>query len=275
MITELGKSAILVDLARGLSFAEFMTFGIDNTAAAVTDERLGFEIYRAEVDLFDYDTVASQVKLRATIPTELHMDIYEVGLLINDDVVDDLSPSSIISYFDSSEADIWSGYTSVDDSVTRSGVDSFRLDVAASGSEILLGSSSPGQFADFAPDDTFALAYNSITGVPDSVEVKFLVDASNYRSYTFTPASGFNVERWTKSNFTETGIAGWDDFTSTEITVTAGGASTSVVFEGLRHDPAVSEEGEILVARYVDATPIEKKGTAEIQVEYTLDVAFN
>jgi hypothetical protein len=270
MITDSGKEIFLRYLAQKVpGVAEYMVFGIGDASPAPEDEVMQFEYFRSPIDLVDYEE--GTLVFRATIPTMLDFDVYEVGLLVNDETgVDGISPQEIITSFDQADEAEWDGYTL---GTGRTGLDSFQLEVPQSSTGTLTRLEPFGEFGDIPANDTFALAY-SCDNAPTQMEIRFVVSPGNYRYYTWTPSVGFNVERWRKADFSEEGTAPWDDFQSLEIIVTAGGSATTVTFDGLRLDSS-EEEQNVLVARDVLAEPIEKRGVREVQVEYRVNLSFN
>lgn len=248
----------------GGSFGDNMVFGIGDTPPTVNDTELDFEIHRTPVDLVDYDDVNYRVIYRATVPDQRYFELHEIGLLTEDANIDTESPSQVISLFDESEQQ-WSGYDSIETVGVRSGTGAFRLNDG--------GTISSGQpiynFASAASTDIFTLAYNLLSGSA-SIDMRLVVDVSNYRSMTIAPAAGFNVHKFLLSDFAETGTAPLDQITSVEFVVTG---TSELLLEGLRIDND-SSESDVLLSRTLVVPAIRKIGVVELQVEYRVGVAF-
>lgn len=282
LITDAGKEVILQFLAGDRNgMGEYMAFGIGEGVPAVTDLSLDFEYHRSEVDLKQPEFIASRLVFRATIPDQKTFEVHEIGLYLDDDTMDEENPNTVITTFDSRDEVDWEQFDGVTYTPAsevpggRTGTASFQLDVPASTTYSLVRNGVFGAFGGLAAGDEFAIAFETLTGAADTIEVRFRVDESNYRSYQFVPAAGFQTHRWKKSDFTEVGVAGWDDFTSLEIVVAAGASGADVIFEGLRFDNVTNNERPVLVSRTLLGTSIQKRGTAELQIEYILNVGFS
>ena len=274
IITTIGREAILRYLSGDdPDFAEHMVFGIGEVPATVDDKYLEFEYHRDGIDIKDHDVIEDKVIVRGSIPDEMTFFVYEVGLLVDNEISDLETPSHLITVFDTQDEAGWSGYD-VDEDNGRTGIDSFTVTAPAGDTATLVRENSFGDFSELTGDDEFVFAYNALDNAPDSIDIKFMVDENNYRVYSFPGGSGFNAERWKRSDFTQVGTAPWEAFERMEIDVNAqGGSSSTVLFEGLRMDARTSAE-ERLVSRSVLDTPIQKKGNSELQIEYIIDVAF-
>lgn len=248
----------------GVSFGEHMVFGVGNTAPALGDTSLEFEMHRSVIDLVDYDEANSRVIYRGTIPDQKYFEMHEVGLLIGDATADAESPSQIITLFDGSSEESWTGFDALETVGIRTGTGAYRLNNG--------GTLATGPFFDFSaadPTDVYSLAYNLVSGTA-SINMRLVVDASNYRSLTITPAAGFNVEKFLLSDFVTTGTAPLDAIATVEFVVTG---TSVLLFEGLRTDND-NAESDVLVARTVLGSPVQKSGVVELQVEYRVGVGF-
>jgi hypothetical protein len=277
IITTMGRAHFArVLIGEQTKAAEYMSFGIGSHPTVTAGiETLHFEYVRSNVELSDAvdSPPTGQIVMRARIPDNRVLQIHEIGLVMRDSFSDDGFPSSLITTFDEGEEEVWTGYD-LNSTDNRTGTSSMALSVNASQTKTITRTEPFGQFEDLANNDTFALAYNSVTGVPATIRIRFLVDASNYRQYQFTPSAGFNVRRWAKSDFTQTGTAPWDGFRTMEIAVIGGGAGSTVVFEGMRVDLAPSIERDFLVSYSKLFEPIRKEGLADLQIEYKIDLVF-
>jgi hypothetical protein len=281
IITEDGRGVVLQFLTGARNgFAEYMAFGIGESEPVVTDTALDFEYHRSQVDLKQAELLSQRIVFRGTVPDEKTFWIHEVGLYLDDDVIDDESPTTVITTFDSlDEAPwyMWDGTQFLEEGFSyaggRTGYESFQLDVPANTDRSLILDAPFGQFGQLADDDQFAISYETLSG-GGTMTVRFRVDNNNYRQVVLPLGAGFNTERWTKADFIQTGIAGWDDFRSLEIIVAGTGAGANVIFEGLRYDVVTGNERPVLVSRALLPEPIHKKGTSELQVEYVMHIDF-
>lgn len=273
MITTNGRERILGYLADTKNFfGEVMVFGMGETAPTIDDHVLEFEMFRSPITIKDYDLENSRIILGAAIPNDVVFETYEVGIAFDNGNTGEGPNLTAYMSFDDTDDGTWSGGTLEESG--RMGPEGYSITVAANESGELVRTDTFIGFEEFNANDEFVLAYDVTDGVPDSIELRFREDASNYRGYSFTPSAGFNVERWKRSDFVETGDAGWDNFTSVEVIVTAGGSPTTVLMEGFRTDKIVAEDPEILVARTVLAEPLVKTEGEEVQFEYTLSMDF-
>lgn len=266
MITELGKPVMLRSLANaGPSFGEHMVFGVGDTAVEAGDTSLDFEMHRASVDLLDYDDENNRIIYRGSIPDQKYFELHEVGMLVEDSSVDTESPSQVITLFDGSSEEEWSGFDALETTGIRTGTGAYRLDDGGT-----LASDGPiFNFASADSTDVFSLAYNLLSGTA-GLTMRLVVDGTNYRELDITPTSGFNVAKFLLSDFVTTGTAPLDEINSVEFVVTG---TNEFLFEGLRSDNN-NAESDILVARTVLTTPVQKSGVVELQVEYRVGVEF-
>jgi len=283
IITEQGQASVVQFLAGAQnSLGDYMAFGIGESTPEATDLRLDFEYHRVEVDLKQPQLAENKVVIRGTIPDEKAFELHEIGLFLDDDIIDELAPNALITSFDiRDEAEwlIWDGVDFLDDEEDleylggRTGPGSFQLDVPGNATWSLIRDGSFGSFAGMQNEDEFALAYETLSG-GGTLRVRFRFDDSNYREYVFTTQPGFNIQRWAKSQFTSVGSSEWDDMRSLEIVLEAGSGGGHVIFEGLRYDMVSPNERPELVSRSVLSSPISKRNTSELQIEYVVDVAF-
>lgn len=283
VITAEGQKEILKFLSGSSNtIGDFMAFGIGEEPATVDDRKLDFEYYRDRVDLRQPVEQDSKILLRGIVEQEIAFTIHEIGLYLLDDVIDERAASTVITSFDAlddAEWLLWDGTEFLEEGFIfeggRTGLESFQLDVPPSSSHSLIRNGVFGSFIDLQPDDQFALAYETLSGQADSLEVRFRVNENNYRAYSFTPSPGFNVERWERSDFTEVGNAPYDEFRSIEIVSTTSSNSSNIIFDGLRFDVISTNNGPVLVSRTVLDEPVEKRRTSELQLEYSIDILFS
>lgn len=269
MITTLGKPIILKALTTsGETFAASMGFGISDAAPVPGDLSLDFEIVQSPVDVVDYDEGTSRILVRSVVPYGVLLNVHEVGISTQDERSDENFVSGMVTFFDDDE-ESWSGYDALETSGVRSGNAAFRLNMGG-GTGLISSSHPPILFEDMLATSTLALAYQRLGGAATAT-FRAHVDASNYRAYSFSLGAGFGVERWTRSEFTETGSAPWADISYVEIGFSGDGP---ILLEGLRQDE-YSVDSDILVARYVLGAPLPVLGSSEVQFEYSLPVVFS
>jgi hypothetical protein len=265
MITDAGKVIIFRYLAGNLpKIAESLAIGVGNTAASASDEILQFETERVTISLVSPDIVNNKLIFKAAIPQEYIGYIYEVGLWygVPSQVI---GGSTTIATFDSDTED-WSSPT-WNTTNGRIGVDA--LQIAGGGSSTL--SDIVLDLSNFSSADSISLAYYADAAI-GNITLKFSTDVSNYYSYTFAAATGYEVKNFAKSVMTATGTPDWANITS--ITVSATGTGNAV-FDGIRvEDTDTLSTDYVLVARTIPASPTYKTDDSELDVEYTLEITI-
>jgi hypothetical protein len=280
LITADGRRVILRFLASELrGMGEYMAFGIGSTAPTVDDKSLAFEYHRTDIDLKQPQFGQQRVVFRGTISDEQSFTVKEIGLYLDDDIIDEEITNTLITTFDPTDEVewlVWNGSAYVQPDIhegSMSNGSSFRIAAPANAARDLVRNATFGQFGGLQPTDEFAIAYQTLAG-QGQVSVRFRKDASNYREYVFQTESGSQVRRWQRSQFIEVGTAGWDEFTSMQIAVSAGASGVDIALDGLRFDAVSSNDRPVLVSRAVLPQAIEKRPTSELQVEYVMNINF-
>lgn len=264
MITTTGKTTIFRYLAGYLpKIAQSISIGVGSVAENVNDTRLGFEMSRVDVLLTSLDIVNDKVIFKGRLPQEFVGKIYEIGLWYGTPA--QTGGSQTIVSFDS-QSEPWSTPT-WNTALARIGTDA--LQVAAGASSTLADI-----FVDmsvYSNADQLVLAYSADAAIT-TMTVQFRTDASNYYSYTFTAATGYEVKSFNKTATTATGTPDWSNITS--IVVSAAG-SGNAVFDGIRvedNDTLTTDYG--LVARSVLVSPVTKTNDSEMDIEYALEISI-
>lgn len=263
MITTQGKSIIFRYLAGYLPrIAESIAIGVGSTAENVNDTALKFESNRVPVSVTSIDIVNDKLIFKGVIPQEFVGKIYEVGLWYGAPA-QAVGASSLIVTFDSATEE-WIPAT-WETTVTRIGEDALQVAGGSSStlSDIVLDLSA------FSDADFISLAYNADASIND-ITVQFRTDTSNYYSYTFAAATGYEVKSFGKTSFTATGTPDWSNITSIVVSATGTG---NAVFDGIRVEDADTLSNDYaLVARSVLVSPIEKTDDSEMDIEYALEI---
>ncbi|QMP84195.1 minor tail protein [Streptomyces phage Coruscant] len=263
MITTQGKSIIFRYLAGYVPrIAESIAIGVGNTAENVNDTVLDFESNRIPVALTSIDIVNDKLIFKGVIPQEFVGKIYEVGLWYGAPA-QSIGASSLIVTFDSATEE-WTPAT-WETTIARIGEDALQVAGGTTSTleNIILDLSS------FSDADFISLAYSADAAITD-ITVQFRTDASNYYSYTFTAATGYEVKSFGKTLFTATGTPDWANITS----IVVGAAGTgNAVFDGIRVEDADTLSNDYaLVARSVLVTPKTKTDDSEMDIEYALEI---
>jgi hypothetical protein len=265
VITTQGKSIIFRYLAGYLPrIAESIAIGVGNTAENVNDTALNFESNRVPVSVTSIDIVNDKLIFKGVIPQEFVGKIYEVGLWYGAPA-QAVGSSSLIVTFDS-ETEEWTPAT-WETSIARIGEDALQV---TGGSDSTL-ENIVLDLSVFSDADFISLAYSADASITD-ITVQFRTDASNYYSYTFTAATGYEVKSFGKTLFSATGTPDWENITS----IVVGAAGTgNAVFDGLRVEDADTLSNDYaLVARSVLVSPVSKTDDSEMDIEYALEITI-
>lgn len=263
MITTTGKTTIFRYLAGYLpKVAQSISVGIGSTAENVNDTRLSFEMKRVDVLLTSIDIVNDKIIYKGRLPQEFEGKIYEVGLWYGAPAQTTGGSQLIVSFDSQSEA--WSTPT-WNTALARIGSDALQVAAGASSTltDIFIDMSV------YSNADQIALAYSADAAIT-TMTVQFRTDDSNYYSYTFTAATGYEVKSFNKTAMSATGTPDWSNITS--IVVSAAG-SGNAVFDGIRvedNDTLMTDYG--LVARSVLVSPVTKTNDSEMDLEYALEI---
>jgi hypothetical protein len=273
LITTEGKKAILRYLAgHSGAFGRSIAVGTGQTAVALTDTKLVFEVARGDVNIISPDYTTQKLVFKTTFPQNTEFAIYEIGLL----TVSASDPyGKLLLNFDQ-ETEAWSAGTFQADT-SRIGADALRVNAALSTTTTSTLSDLFLETAEYLDSDRFSLAYQPQDANLNSLKIRLKTDASNYFEYVSTQlTTGYKVESWAKSAMTKIGNPAWDSITSVDIIVNAKAAgATNVDFDGLRIDSLNIPNTEYaLVSRTVLGTPVVKTDVSQMDVEYTLDVTI-
>lgn len=278
LITAQGKRLILRYLSgNAASIGAAIGLGVDATPANTANTRLGFEVYRANVDIRSIDYDASFVLFKGSIEQNATFKLYEAGLWSTETNALGLQDSQTLTTFDTSIEE-WTNVT-VDTTQTRTSEDSVRVDAAAS------ATTSPRLVVDmdlsgYSPEDVFSLALYKADNNIASVKLYFgnsLTGGSFTLSKTIsTLATGYNIVQFKKGDFVTTGSVSWDSIDTIGIDVTAGTTAGYVILDGIRiEDTDTPDDDHVLVSRTIMDTPLVKTGIAPMDVEYTLEFSVS
>lgn len=274
LITTEGERLILRYLAgSATSLGAAIGLGVVETTATVNDKRLGFEVYRASVDVRSIDYDANTVLFKGAIDQNAVFNLYEAGLWSTETNALGATDSTFLTTFDlTSEA--WTNVTA-DVTFPRTSEDSIRVDATAN------ATTSPRlevdmDLAGYSPEDVFVLAFYKADSNIASITLYF-GNSLTGGSFTLTKTIsampvGYNVVEFRKGDFVVNGGITWDDIDTLGLNVTAGATAGYVIVDGLRaEDTDTPDQDHVLVSRTVMATPLVKSSTAPMDVEYTLE----
>jgi hypothetical protein len=287
VITKYGKRFLTSFLAGRDSFSsKSMAFGIDNTAAADTDTRLGFEFYRTPVQFGSTDiqtandTTTYAVVYKATIPQDVAGYITEVG--IYPEFKQSLSSydSKFLGDFDS-QLD-WTNTPLITSDGVRVG--QYLLNMSSNGTSAKEYKSSLQSIdlSGYSINDTLRLAYVKNDANLSTITLKFYSSSLDYYSVTITPASGTGYKISTDITldnlFSNASTANVDPSNINQIGVVitpTSGQSTSVGLDALRvNDEDTFNPDFGLISRSILSTPLVKLAGRQVDVEYRLDLGF-
>lgn len=286
LITTQGRREIMRFLAghRG-TIGGAIGLGVGDTPTALTDTELVLEYERIMVEVSAPDFTRGLIIYKGTIPKLMEGSIYESCLWTNPAQI--AKSTNILSFDKDYEA--WSTGT-WSPTGTRLGGDGLRLD-AATGLEV--SSVLPvftGNLVDVGLNDTFTLAVYCADANTDLVRVRFSA-ADDLRYFTYenlNPVKGYNILKFKKADFVQTGALNFSEVTKATVFVKANAADapidpeigeplgytgTRATFDRLLVKPYNAEDiGNILVSRSVAGAPIVKSPVAPMEVEYYLEL---
>jgi hypothetical protein len=245
-------------------WAGSIAVGVGSTAATTGDEQLDLEIYRVPITVKEFDTANSTVTVKGTIPTEIVLKVYEIGVFSS-------ARSDSISIIDF-DPDFYS-ITGATESTTyqRAGTNAIQISATSATTQTATLSDIETNYNDRPADSVFKLGYYPLDLNISSVELRLMDIDENYYSHTFSPSvTGYAVESWERRDMVNSGSASWaNDITRIDVRVTAGGSDTDFVVDVLE---LVSEDvtDDFLISRAVLGSPFLKTSAAELDVEYTI-----
>lgn len=255
-----------------------ISFGIGSSPEAVGDTRLEFETAREDVKLVSYDFTEDRLVFKASVPAGLAGSIYEIGLYSHK--IDNAGwqfGSRVISTFDSATEEWMVGgapaaYTTTG---SRTGIDSMRLEAAASGSQTGILDGIFLDLADGSVSDLMSFALNTEDANTSSISVRFKSDAANYFQFSLIPSgTGYQILTATKASATVTGTPRWAEISSIEVVLNAtAGGTAAVSLDAIRIDSATPPgQRNVLVAREVLTVPYVKEEGKIQEIEFSLGV---
>jgi hypothetical protein len=278
LITDEGQRLILRYLSgNAASLGAAIGLGIIETPATVSDVRLGFEVYRASVDIRSINYDDNTVLFKGTVEQNAVFTLYEAGLWSTETNALGAQDSEILTTFDTTVEE-WANVT-VDTTHTRLTTDSIRVDATAS------ATTSPRTTVDmdlvgFSTEDVFSLAFYKPDNNVTTLALYFgnSLTGGNFKlskSISALPV-GYNVVQFKKGDFTVTGSMTWNEIDTFGVDVTAGGTAGYVLIDGLRvEDTDTPDQDHVLVSRTVLTTPLVKTDTAPMDVEYSLEFSVS
>ncbi len=274
LITTEGERLILRYLSgNAASLGAAIGLGVLASPATINDTRLGFEVYRATIDVrsFDYDT--NTVLFKGTVEQNAEFTLYEAGLWSTESNALGSLDSTLLTTFDP-DVEEWTNVT-VDATQSRTTIDSVRVDATAN------STTSPRTIVDmdlagYSTEDIFSLAFYKANNNISSISLYFgnsLTGGSFKLTKTVsTMPVGYNVVQFKKGDFVVTGGIAWDDIDTLGIDVTAGGTAGYVILDGIRvEDTDTPDQDHVLVSRTTMTSPLVKSSTAPMDVEYSLE----
>lgn len=277
MLTNEGKQHIRRYLAGYVpNIAQSIAYGIGSSAESATDTSLQLEAGRIQIVTTGYDFVTDNIIYKATFPSDLTVDIYEVGLYSRfvDDAAFGSYPSKNISTFDSAtESWLTAGSPSdFSNTNTRIGADSLFHQLLASGTETSSLGDISLDLSGYANSDIFRLATSS-TGANFSVAIRFKTDSSNYYTATFSGiGSGYVISEILKSSLVPTGSPDLKSINQIDVITTAGAAAADVEIDVLRVINKNVNFDNVLISREVLAVPVLKEEGISQDIEFSLKV---
>jgi len=274
LITDEGRRLILRYMAGDApSIGGAISLGVGATPATTTDDRLNFEVYRADVTLRNADYATNLILFKGTIEQEVELTAFEAGLWSTPSNTLGTADSQMITTFDTSVEE-WTNVV-VDTSSARTSVDAVRVDAGAN------TTTSPRLEVDldltgYSTEDAFLLAFHKPNNDINSIKLVFANSISG-GSLTLSKIIsslpiGYNVLSFRKGDFVSTGSIDWDNIDTLGIDVTAGTTAGYVILDGIRiEDMDTPDQDHILVSRTVLSIPLVKTNVAPMEVEYSLE----
>lgn len=288
MITNNGSKFIKEYFAQNhTAIAKAMSFGIGTKEVSVNDTDLEFEISRSPIITVAYDktenpsipgTFYDRVVFRASVPSIESSRITEVGLWSEmGDNLALLNGSQLLVDFDSNDVDAWQSATwhiSTEALPTIVGNSALKHELTEAGTASSNLINLALNLSSYSDKDKFTVAVQIPADVPESIQIKFKTDASNYYYYNVTDlVEGLNIFSFNKADLLVTGTPTWSNITSMGFTTTSTGAST-VLWEAIRLvDTDTANPRYVMIARQTMPVFVVKEGmTNEIEFYIEVDV---
>lgn len=273
LITTEGKRLILRVLAeQAASLGQAIGVGVGNAAAALGDTRLAWEIDRSQIVIKNVDYDNSRVIMKTTLPQNSNYTIYEIGLWsqftsnINSDNV-----SKTLTTFETAFEE-WANAT-IDSSQSRTSPDSIRIDALASATKI---ASNPVSLdlSGYSALDEFNIAFYKANNNISTLALSFDSVGGTWRKVSTISSlpTGYNIITMKKGDFIATGSPDWAAITQMNVEATAGGTGGYVIMDGVRIEDGDTLNPEYaLVSRSILTTPLVKRDTSPMDIEYALE----
>lgn len=270
MITSNGKRVVKRFLAGQVGqIAGSLSVGVGNTAANVNDSRLVYEVERINITSVSVDPDSDKIVFRAMLPPGRIKTIYEIALWNN--------PLSIangrnLGIFATTTP--WANAT-LSNANGRASQNTMQINYVANGTTNAELAGANEDLSIFSASDSLVIGYHATTNL-SSVRVRLGRDASNYFEFVLpaATANAYNVARLALSAATVTGAPSWGAITYIAVrpSATAAGAG-SIFLDGIRVEQNAINEGNLMVARSVLATPYVVNQTTDNDIEYSLVVS--
>lgn len=236
------------------SMNAFISVGIGSAAPAPTDNKLGFEVARAEITNSSYDAATRTVMYKATLPSDAEFSMSEVALVASGSTA---TSGGLLTAFDQTIEE-WTGGTWSESNIL----------IGSTGLNVALGTASrlnpEGRTMPLRNSDTVQVAY---FGAGGNVEIRLGNTATDYLSFTFTAQTGHNVSQKVVREMTRTGEVSLESINT--ITIIHSG-SGSVTMDAIRVTPEADEE--TLVVRQKLGTSYRKVAGMPLDIEIPLVV---
>lgn len=288
VVTKFGKRFLTNVLAGNASnVGKSIAIGIDNAAATIDDTRLGFEFYRAPVNLssIDISTVNSSttysVVYKSTIPQDVAGTIKEIGLY-------PLARTSLNNYdskfiSDFNNALDWTNSLGYNPTESNS-------NVLIGNSLMIMGSNNTSSeeyvsyinldMSGYSFKDTLTVSYYKFDTHLQSLTIKLYYTDTNYYTATITPSSGTGSKLSSDiliGDILGASTGSTDNTFITKIGIVinpTSGNSTSVGMDGIRvNDEDTFDPIYGLISRSIPDAIIKKSGR-QMDIEYKLDLSF-
>lgn len=270
MITSNGKLQIKRYLAgQASSIASYLALGTGATAATVNDTRLGFEVVRTPILSISVDPNSDRVVFRANITPGQLNTAYEIGLWGS-------APTDggrALGVIGANLPVVWTNGTMTSTNA-RANTTALKVDYVANGTT---NAELTGFFEDlsrFRDIDSLVVAYHATTNL-SSVRVRLGADSANYFEFILPApvANSYNIARLARSAATKTGSPDWSAirYMAVRPSATAGGGG-SIFLDGVRFESNALDNGNLLVARTVLATPTVMDADIASDIEYAIMV---
>lgn len=271
MITSNGKLQIKRFLAgQASSIASYIALGTGATAATVNDTRLGFEVVRTPILSISVDPNSDKVVFRTSLNPGVINTAYEIGLW-GSAPTDEGRALSVVG---SNLPVVWTNGT-LTNTNARANAMALKVDYVANGTTNAELTGFYEDLSRFRDIDSLVVAYYATTNL-SSVRVRLGLDATNYFEYVLPApvANSYNIARLVRSAATKTGTPDWSAirYMALRPSATAAGAG-SVFLDGVRIESNALDNGNLLVARTVLATPTVMDADISSDIEYALNVS--